>query len=197
MFVYEATILSGLAACNAVTDDLFLDGNNFYTNLLSPLSSFSGISGDVKLDPTTGTRSAETATYLMLNFLESPYAFGNITPVGTHEFTNGSWAPVSENVMFVYNDGSNERPPAPSNYAILQYAQDVESVYLNPVVKAFSYIFMAIAILLAVFFASWTVKKRNSRIVKASQPVFLIIVCFGVIISGKENLELCTVELFA
>ncbi|KAL3910971.1 MAG: hypothetical protein SGILL_007470, partial [Bacillariaceae sp.] len=53
-FIYEATVLLGLAACNASHDNLTLDGDVFFENVLS--NTFQGVSGTVAIDPRTGSR---------------------------------------------------------------------------------------------------------------------------------------------
>jgi gamma-aminobutyric acid type B receptor len=70
---------------------------------------------------------------------------------------------------------------------------------LPPVYADYNYIgnlrYMGIALfavmfLMSLFFASWTFSKRHVRVVAASQPQFLLMICFGVLISASSLLTI-------
>ncbi|KAL3911679.1 MAG: hypothetical protein SGILL_007186 [Bacillariaceae sp.] len=94
-FVYEATVLLGLAACEAVTDDLYLDGDTFFKDLLA--TDFHGISGKIVLDQNTGTRAANSSVFAMLNIIENedPTFEQALLPFPTDFFENQEWPDAS------------------------------------------------------------------------------------------------------
>jgi hypothetical protein len=184
-FVYEATVLLGLAACQAVTDDLFLDGDEFFDQLLA--TDFHGVSGHIVLDQSTGTRASNSTFYAILNMIENedPESQQIIAIVPTHVFEN-EWSSFSNN-SFVYNDRTLVRPGPEGDFYQWQRTLSPETVYVNDGIKVVACVLCALSIVLALSFIAWTVFKWNTRIVGASQPLFLIIICFGCIVLGKDS----------
>lgn len=176
MFLFR----QGLAACNAVTDDLVLDGENFYRQVVS--SPFKGVSGDVVLDERTGSRLGNSTSYSMINLVEGTNETFVLDPVLSRVYRGGNWTEISP---FRFNDGTTEWPTAPSYYSLWQDSSQPDLVYLDASIIVFAAIFCTLSIALAVACAWWTWCKRDTRIVRASQPLFLLIICFGTFILGR------------
>jgi hypothetical protein len=173
---YEAVILSGLAACRAVDDNLLLDGDSFYRQMLE--TKFSGFSGLVSLDMETGSRIPNSTAYSFFNFpnLNETDTTNNGEINGTpSEFpfqyrlvdisSANEWKHYED---FVFNDGTKQSPKE-----IQQWDKTTSRVILHGGIVAVASIFCAISILFALVCAVWTFKFRKTRIVRASQPFFL------------------------
>ena len=174
---YEAVILSGLAACRAVDDALFLDGDNFYRQMLE--TKFSGLSGLVSLDKETGSRIPNSTAYSIFNMLDL-----NETETTNSGEINGT-APefpfqyrlvdlFSANKLnhykdFVFNDGTTQPPKE------IQQWDATTRINLRGGTVAVASVLCAISILFALVCAVWTFKFRKTRIVRASQPFFLYV----------------------
>lgn len=74
-------------------------------------------------------------------------------------------------VPFVYADGSNNLP--------LALRDTPEQNYLDPRIRAFFLILMAIAYVVIFLSALWVFIYRSHSVVVASQPMFLYSLCFG------------------
>ena len=176
MFFYDAAILLGLAACDAIRrDDLMLTGDDLYNNIVN-YPGFQGVSGNVILDPMTGTRMPSSTFYTLTNFVQEERIdpeTGNImvkfNSVLTDQYFNGTWTPI---VPYVFNDGTTKPSlgiPAPA----------LDSNPIQSWVRAIACILCASGILLSIGFALWTWYRRSTRIVLASQPFFLYLICGG------------------
>ena len=175
---YEAVILSGLAACRAVDDALFLDGDNFYRQMLE--TKFSGLSGLVSLDKETGSRIPNSTAYSIFNFPDL-----NETETTNNGEINGTVPEFpfqyrlvdmySANKLnryedFVFNGGTTQPPKE-----IQQWDATTSRINLRGGTVAVASILCAISILFALVCAVWTFKFRKTRIVRASQPFFLYV----------------------
>ncbi|CAB9518437.1 acid type B receptor subunit 2 [Seminavis robusta] len=170
--LYDATVALGLGACAANTSTL-LDGPTHYQGFLNV--SFVGASGLIQLDPVTGTRDATSNLYALTNMVPTPStASGNMTytEVKTHYYDQGQWVKLEE---MVFSDGSNTPPPA-----IPPITVDTHSISSG--LRAVGLVMGTLAILSAVGGAIWTILAREQRIVKASQPIFLLLICAGVLL---------------
>lgn len=109
-FAYEAVVALGLAACDAVTEDLTLSGEDHYASLLK--TKFDGITGRVEFGNTTGTRTPTGTLFEVRNILpnEPEVEGGNVTfrEVSSAFFQNSEWV-IKE--PYVFNDGTTNRPP--------------------------------------------------------------------------------------
>lgn len=190
-FFYEATVLVGMSACAAVADagsgdNLTLTGDTLYDHMLK-LPSFDGVTGNVKLDPWTGSRLPSSAFYEVTNFVQQEVVDPDsgktmimFKQVLTDVYYNGTW--VNKN-SFVFNDGTTNLP-----YGIPQPSPVQQ--YVNPAVRALAYTFYAVAIILAAWFGFWTYRNRETRVVKASQPFFLYLICGGCVIYATTIIAL-------
>ncbi|KAL3920739.1 MAG: hypothetical protein SGILL_003106, partial [Bacillariaceae sp.] len=180
-FMYDATILMGLSACQAIAQKNYgepFSGSEQYEYLKK--TSFFGVTGEVLMDVETCSRSFNSTTYELVNLLAEKLHFENGTVrtnfkiVTTDVFHShaGVW---ESHEGFVFNDGTTTIPsslPPP----------DGDRNYISTGVRAISWIFAFISIFLAIGFATWTYRNRESRVVRASQPFFLYLICSGVIL---------------
>mmetsp|Transcript_7702 Transcript_7702/g.13558 ORF Transcript_7702/g.13558 Transcript_7702/m.13558 type:complete len:650 (+) Transcript_7702:302-2251(+) len=180
-FLYEATILLGLTACSSVSSDLSLDGNTFYQKLLE--TSFQGISGTVELDPITGSRIPNSTYYLMFNLVEQGGGNDGSSALTAFEkkltdiFASGQWEAVTP---FVFNNNAT----AFADEEV--WLKNVEVQELHTAVRVICLLLCGTAIALGLVCAFWTLKNREKRIVKASQPFFLCLICIGTIILASS-----------
>ena len=86
--------------------------------------------------------------------------------------SGNNWTSITN---FVYNDGTTDKMPG-----LLPVDVHAENISLS--IQVVSYFFFGIASFLAISFIVWTYLNRNTKIVRSSQPIFLILICVGVII---------------
>ena len=86
--------------------------------------------------------------------------------------SGNNWTNIAD---FVYNDGSPDKMPG-----LLPVDVHAEKISLS--IQVVSYFFFGIASFLAISFIVWTYLNRNTKIVRSSQPIFLILICVGVMI---------------
>jgi hypothetical protein len=213
LFFYDAAVLVGLSACAAVAEgrgynsssnnnnnNLTLTGDTLHEHIVT-FPSFQGVTGEVKLDPATGSRIPDGTYYEVTNFVpeefmdeESKKTKIRFQRIITNQYNNGTWILKTP---FIFNDGTTNLP-----YGIPKASP--EQVFINIGVKAIGFVFCAVSILMAIGFGIWTYRHRNARVVKASQPFFLYLICGGCIIwscaiiplsydSSTASMDGCTV----
>jgi len=185
-FLYEATILAGLAACSATTDDLYLDGDDFYNKLVR--THFTGISGLVTLDNVSGSRHTHSTDYPIVNIR----GVENSNTSSTNKRFGFEYIPTNELIggerwvnlePFVYNDRTTTQPEE-------VWKLKIETEYANTAVIAISSIFYILSIAVAVVCAVWTFQHKDTRIVRASQAFFLYLICIGTMIFATTMIPL-------
>eukprot|EP00531_Pseudo-nitzschia_arenysensis_P000814 CAMPEP_0116123586 /NCGR_PEP_ID=MMETSP0329-20121206/4826_1 /TAXON_ID=697910 /ORGANISM="Pseudo-nitzschia arenysensis, Strain B593" /LENGTH=929 /DNA_ID=CAMNT_0003617509 /DNA_START=189 /DNA_END=2978 /DNA_ORIENTATION=- len=164
-FLYEATALLGLSACDASTDDLYLSGTDLYDTLVR--YNYSGISGNVTLDEVSGSRIHSSTDYSVMNV--QAISFFGIELRHTTSIKNEGLISVEP---FVYNDGTTAKPVA-------VYKTMLETDLGNSVLIVITSICCIVAALCPVVCAIWTFRNRHTRIVRASQTFFLYLICLG------------------
>lgn len=174
-FLYDATIALGLAACAATVDDSYFHGYEHFQKFLD--AAFMGASGNNTYDKTTGTRITESAKFSILNVVEkeSTPTTVRLGTVVTSVFPYGEWKEVTP---MTFNDGTMN-PPA-----------DLPPVYLEmnhlgwPLRGIGIFITFAL-IILSIGFGLWTAKNEKKVVVRASQPMFLYMICAGCFLMGN------------
>jgi len=180
--LYDATIALGLGACaaanvyNSSIHSAF-DGATHYQGFLN--ETFVGASGVVKLDPSTGFRDATANLYGMSNMVPLSIDGGaNLTfiEIQTHYYDMGKWNQIA-NITFA--DGRKKAHPALPPV-------EIETHTIGVGLRSIG-IAMGVLVVLASFgCAVWTVSYRKTRIVTASQPVFLLLICLGTLLMGTS-----------
>jgi hypothetical protein len=186
-FVYDAVIAIGLAACQAWENDEILIGTEHYRHLVS--TSFAGTSGDVVLDTTTGSRTANSSYFQVMNYVvDEEKTTENVTQyreVLSYMFQDGQWRQLAD---YIFNDGTS----VPS--------QDLRLVTLvsrnfSVGVRAGGLSLCGLAMTMALGFAGWTWFHRKHRVLMASQPIFLYLICGGVVVLVATIIPLSMDEL--
>ncbi|CAB9505261.1 acid type B receptor subunit 2 [Seminavis robusta] len=180
-FFYDATIALGLSACRALnstgsaaTGDGVptLNGTHHYQTMVQ--HEFVGATGLVQFDKETGTRTNTISD--LVNYFEdeeaSTESLVQLKSVRTHRYEDGGWVKLHD---FTFQSGSLTSPPDLPPL-------DVDNNQLSRPTKITSFIMCAFAIILAIAFAGWTQWHRKSRVVLASQPFFLFVICAGAIV---------------
>jgi 7 transmembrane sweet-taste receptor of 3 GCPR len=186
--------MMGLAVCQVANETLFITGEDFYSGILK--TNFEGITGPVILNQTTGSRLSNTTSYSILNFVDVQVFNGSeneeetirFEPVLTHYYSfenyrknasiTSGWVRVKN---YTFNLGTSGLPPSippPPDHAR----------YISEGVKIFAYILYALLLLSTLGCVSWTWYHRETRVVKASQPFFLNLLCGGIVLVGKSFL---------
>ncbi|KAL3905418.1 MAG: hypothetical protein SGILL_009686, partial [Bacillariaceae sp.] len=110
-FMYDATILMGLSACQAIAQKQYgqaFTGHEQYDFLRQ--TSFEGVTGKVTIDPATGSRTFDSTTYDLINFVAEEFQDENGTlvtrfdAVVTDVYQDMIWKPLEE---FIVNDGTS------------------------------------------------------------------------------------------
>ena len=171
----------GLAACNAEQE--FFTGPQLYDSILK--TEFEGVSGTVRFDNDTGTRSTENLVYAIINVFANDTATEQQND-GYLYFTKQTAVLVNlpdhvqEVVPFVYAGGTHLTPPA----AIPPLDEDMNLISTGLLV--FGWTMAGIMIIMAVAWFCWTIWNQSKPVVKASQPAFLCMVCIGAFIMASS-----------
>lgn len=232
-FVYDAVVALGLGMSHAAAaggvNDTALDwpqGQHIYNSLLRNVS-FGGASGDVVIDPSSGTRDYGSVTYTVWNArevdlegTEDSVGF-DLVPTSHYVARNRSeddipkaevqaaaeggdedvpeqpsvpetvveWLPV-DGRAFVYADGTEDAP------AQLPAVEEQKN-YIGTSGRIAGLVLMGIVVLLALLAMVWTVARRDSRVVRASRPLFLAFVSAGCLIMASAIIPLSQEETTA
>ncbi|CAB9518280.1 Gamma-aminobutyric acid (GABA) B receptor [Seminavis robusta] len=183
-FLYDTVAAIGLAACQEVASGITLAGDKHYQRTLQ--TNFDGATGRVVLNPETGTREATSALFSLTNFVQDdtnnmdPDGNVGIRAVVANVFQNGNWTTLEP---YIFNDGSTvptlDLPPS-----------KVDANYIHTAARALILFFGCSIMILSMAFATWTKLHSSDRVVRASQPVFLFIICIGTFFMGVSVLLL-------
>lgn len=174
--MYDTAIAIGLAAC-AGGDVGQLDGTAHYKAILN--TTFVGATGRVEFDPITGTRTPKSIVITQQNLVvrkagEAGAASHMFVNVPTGHYAGGAW---NQSMPLTFNDGTTKLPldlPEP----IIDYH------YLGSGLRSVGMVMASIVVLSSIACAIWTGCKVNTRIVRASQPFFLRLICLGTALMG-------------
>ncbi|CAB9527432.1 Ephrin type-B receptor 3 (Fragment) [Seminavis robusta] len=127
-FMYDATIAVGLAACKASeSHGLNFTGRQHFDSLLG--TQYLGATGRVDFDPVTGTRDPSTATYRLVNLIQTPKVDreSGVEAIGFNDslssvFQDGNWTEIQP---YVFNDNTtNVQPDLPPPPVIAESGND-------------------------------------------------------------------------
>lgn len=183
---YDAVVAMALAACKghakakeAGDDDAAsFTAEDFFRSFAS--TELNGAYGHVSFDKTTGSRDYSSISYTVRNVLANdPDQDGIVTfrTVSTEVRENGKWKPVEGAPPFVYSDGTTSPPPV-----LPPLDEDLNLVSTGA--RAFGLALSGTALLLSIIFGLWTWKHRNTPVVRASQGLFLYLLCAGTFVVG-------------
>jgi hypothetical protein len=178
--LYDATIAVGLAACRAAETGAVV-GELQYEAFLN--TSFMGASGNLEFDPRTGSRTSRTNLYAMANILSQPVEGSTnvtMTEIQTHIYDDG-WNQLEP---LTYVDGSQTTPPPD-----LPPAQ-VDENHLGTPLRSMGLAMTGLIFLMSIGCSFWVLQNKGKRIVRASQPIFLWLICLGTMLMGSSLIPL-------
>ena len=171
-FMYDAIVALGLAACAADKQDgSYFDGAQLFEALLQTTVVDGTTGNEVRFDA-NGSRDPASATFTIVNWLPGAADEDGLVTMSnevTAIFQNGAWKPVAQ---FLYNGVSEVAPldsPVP----------DTDYNYLGTGLRAAGLTLCAIALAASLGWMIWTKHFEKEKVVKASQPIFLGIICAG------------------
>lgn len=171
-FLYDATIALGLAACDTVAERnnrMRINGKEHFQRFAQ--DEFEGASGTVRFFNESGTRNPQSAVFVLRNFVEDDETSSDdmiqLKAVDSNAYLMNAW---EELTPFVYSSGSTVIPPDLPNPMR-------NPNYLKPGLRALGLILAIIVIGLSVGFSVWSHIYRTTKVVRASQPIFCLIIC--------------------
>ncbi|VEU36853.1 unnamed protein product [Pseudo-nitzschia multistriata] len=187
-YMYDATIALGMSACRAIGHNKAFNAADQFSNLTEGLR-FRGATGEVTFN-NKGTRTYESTFYELVNYVTEDVVDENTGKnfVGlkihtTNIYRNGSWIDVDQS--FIYSNGETKKPNA------LRERRESDSSGLAKKMKITALILSVLSIISAISFGIWTWCHRFTRVIQASQPFFLYLVVFGVIMVGGSIIPFC------
>jgi len=195
LYAYDATILLGLSACREArmqsanaTTTLSLNGKDFFQRLLD--TNFTGVSGNVVLDPSTGTRDGHSVQYAIDNWkatedTDGMISFEATTPYILRPEGGETWEMTDFPYRFAGNQTLQDLLPNP-DLPPVQIQERVSEPWIRWVALGL----MAIILVTSFGFAVWTCRHWNGRVVRASQPHFLFLICLGFAIAALAILPI-------
>jgi Receptor family ligand binding region/7 transmembrane sweet-taste receptor of 3 GCPR len=181
---YDAMTALGLAACT-VPNGLF-NGSQLYDQLRK--TEFDGVSGPVRFNPTTGTRSDDFKFEVKNLLVSSEHELRSVTSYIINLSNKTSDTRVQMRTPFIFPDGTTTPPdslPPPDHVTTI----DVE---LGPVIVGL--ILAALVMVSSVGWMYWTWRNRDKDIVKAAQPIFLWQLCIGTLLMASSIIAMSMQE---
>jgi hypothetical protein len=184
-FMYEAVLALGLGACISQQSTNGTVAGADHLNGMHQVN-FTGPNGRMKFrgdnDPLSrGAREYDSIDWAAWNVLPSilnePGNAADEAVVVTDTFLHeaGAWNLVTP---AIYRDGRT-RPPDLLRYSASQN-------FLPVGVRFVGLFFMSFSICLSLVAAVWVFVRRDSRVVRASQPFFLFLICLGTAIESSS-----------
>lgn len=182
-FLYDSTIAVGLAACNiSSTSTDFFDGRTHYNQIVN--TQFEGATGSIILDKGTGTRTPSSALFELVNYVQAPGKAENgelnIVPSNSYLFQNGQW---NELTPMIFNDGTSDIQPGLPEITL-------DRNYIGTGLRVAGLVMCGIVLALCIGLGAFTVYHRNTRTIKASQPIFLLLLIGGIFLMGASIIPL-------
>lgn len=195
VFNYDAVIAMGLAACGILQEEgrnasLYFNGPELLDAFVK--QEFEGASGFVKVDPTTHSRAPDTGFFVLHNvngktkdgkttFVPDAVSYTTANP--DVNSTAIHWVDF-EGKQFIYSDGSTNFPLS------LPPVVNFDQNHLSSGVRAVGLLLAGVIFACSIFFSGWTFWYREKRVVRASQPIFLQMICFGTLLMGATIVTL-------
>jgi len=179
LFLYDAVISLILASCNVQResgDPLFSSEAVFEA---FKKVEFEGAYSKVIIDRETASRDFRSVPYSITNIVANEPDKNGLVSFSTrvthiYDSEAESWPPV-EGSEFIYSDGTTLPPPV-----LPPYEQSL--ITLNPAARGYGLFLCAVALALSTGYYTWTVLNRKTVVIRASQPLFLGLLCVGTFI---------------
>jgi hypothetical protein len=183
--VYDAVLAMGIALCDVAPTGGNPIGSKIVDRWMSPDFNFTGLSGLIKFDPTTGARTAGAAGFSLVNFYLSSTNTGNYSLAGggggivssivakwSDEKQTFEWEKDGTTVHFRSGVGLDkvtlDLTPPPH-----------EKNLLPSWTRSLAYAELAIATLFCLGCWIWILINREERVVVNGQGQLLQIICLG------------------
>jgi hypothetical protein len=181
LWTFDAVIAAGLAACNITRNSgTYFNGPEHYGAIKR--TSFVGSTGQVRFDQRTGSRDPTTTLFGIRNWQEIGETAGNVSIVDiyTYVFQDNQFVPLAPHK---FSDGTTEIPKDLAEV-------DTDMNYIGKTLRIIGLAMSGIVVALSVFFSGWTHLNRKEHVIKASQPIFLHIICLGALVMGVSIIPL-------
>jgi len=188
-FSFDTAVGIGLAACQLFEEKgtEYFNGKELFNAFVN--TEFDGATGRIQIDPKTTSRSAQSAFFVVYNSIGVLDKTGesisieleltsHTTAVADSESSDVTWVDLPGKA-YRYADGSTE-PPLTIPPKI---GENLNQISLGLQVAV--YMMMALIFIFSIGFIVWTYWNRKTRIVRASQPFFLYMICIGTFIMGS------------
>jgi 7 transmembrane sweet-taste receptor of 3 GCPR/Receptor family ligand binding region len=196
-FMYDAVMSAGMGACNArKTSSNGRITTAAHVSAIRNLSVGDLATGWVHFGGGNTAPAARTHGSVV-------WAVANIYPPGSPEIgttpyvtTGGKFIPLGDfpgnvyipNVPFIFADGRDVPP--------LLLRDTPNQNYLSASVRIMGLVLMGLVMVPALVFGTWTYVRRKHRLVIASQPIFLHVLCFGAIVFAHAIVTVSLDESF-
>jgi len=190
-FLYDSIMLTGISACNAQrkslkgvnathVDEVFeteFHGASGYVQFSLSENSSELVKGHLNGRDISGVmygmynvRPTKVSNNMQFYEFVLTHIYSNETQVPSEMPIPGSWTPVN-GTEFLFFDGT-PTPPSPLKTTI-------NFNFLSQSIHILGLCLMTIALLVSIGSATWVFVFREYRLVKASQPEFLYLLCLG------------------
>jgi len=193
---YDAIMALGIAACHTGGRDVLFTPEQLFDAFLNV--DFHGASGRIRIDRQTGSRYANATSSILTGLqLTAPNSNGTVgvTTYRAAEYSLQTLANGTDIVVWqrmpgiVYNySGFTTQPPPPLPPLHVNYNHVHGAVMITFLIMA------ALILISAVACAIWTWLYRQERVIRASQPFFLIAICIGVVFMALSILALSAAQ---
>jgi hypothetical protein len=197
-FSYDAVASLALSACQSYrdhkagnhTDTAIFSGFTHHLNMVNNNIQFKGASGDVIIASHSFSREAESTLHVVSNILQVNATNETVAyqgfPFSVFDTMERRWMDYSQSAVkeFVYSDNSTV-PPAQLPPVQVDYH------HISSPVRAICLSLAGLAMLTAcTFWFYFGYLHSDHRVVRASQPVFLGMICFGCILLASTIIPL-------
>jgi hypothetical protein len=170
LMAYDAVTALGMGACNIESD--FFSGPELFESYKK--ADFTGATQRVRFNRTTGSRDQSFLEYQLYNMIAEADEANEIVTIAPYKsqlisLQNESIEVLREFVFF----GGTTTPPL---------GQPLPKENLNLVsdgVRSICWVLSGTMILLSFYCIVCTIRRRKTPIVRASQPIFLVMLCMG------------------
>lgn len=184
-FVYDAVTAFGIGMCQ--TPEEFPSAKGIIEPLMNV--TFEGATGKFLLDE-HGSRVYKTVTFVVYNSIARNPINGSGSPVGLNPvfgFEKGEWFDISDDVQFIFGDGSTIPP-----IALSPLNNPNDSV--NPIVLVGGIALLLIIMLSSLCCLYWTLQNIQEPVVCASQASFLVLIAGASFLSSLSVVPLAIQE---
>jgi len=178
LFAYDAVITAAYAAERACVNVTERGRIALFESLKSDDLSFEGITGTVIFDKETGSRDTKTATYVANSIVFIQDEKGNTE---TLQWRSGVFDNINE--QWVFNDRLRFPPGDSIQVPTFTDVPTVEENLISKTARTIVIIVATLIVILVSFFVFWTFWNRDLPVMRASQPIYLVFIGIGLIIS--------------